>query len=216
MCLMAISAQISPADNNSDTDTSGYVDLGLSVKWATCNLGATKPEEMGDYYAWGETSIKLDYGSFFEYKWSYDGTYNTLNKYNTKHSFGVVDKKKVLDAEDDAAHVKLGGKWRIPTRAEWSELMKKCTWTWTTQGGVNGYKVTSKINGESIFLPTTLYRDRIRVGPDDHGSYHGYYWSSSLCTVEPDEAWNMYLASIYFHMSHESRCRGMSVRPVTE
>ncbi len=199
-----------------DIDTSGYVDLGLSVKWATCNLGATKPEEWGDYYAWGETYTKSTFYTYATYKWTYDGTYYSMNKYNTKYSYGVVDKKKVLDADDDVARVKLGDKWRIPTRAEWKELQKKCTWTWTTQGGVVGYKVTSKTNGNSIFLPAAGYLNEGRLRAGNHGNYYGYYWSSSLCTVEPCNAWNMLFYTNFVEVSNDSRSLGMSVRPVTE
>ena len=104
----------------------GYeaVDLGLSVRWATCNVGANSPEEYGGYYAWGETEEKKDY-NWDTYKWC-KGSYNTFTKYCTNGSYGLIDNKIELDAEDDVAHVKLGGDWRMPTFDEIKELIEKC------------------------------------------------------------------------------------------
>ena len=127
-----------------------YVDLGLSVKWATMNVGATSPEEYGYYFAWGETEPK-DYYHSSTYKWC-NGSYNNLTKYCIDSDFGTVDNKTVLDLADDAAHINWGGAWRMPTVEEQQELLNNCTWTWTTQNGVNGYLVTSKKNGNSFFL----------------------------------------------------------------
>ena len=100
------------------------VDLGLSVKWANINVGAESPEDYGNYYAWGETSTKETYNwsTYFD---TNDGG-NTFTKYNNEGG------KTVLDPEDDAAHVNWGGSWRMPTQAEWWELINCCTWTWTT------------------------------------------------------------------------------------
>ena len=128
------------------------VDLGLSVKWAACNVGATTPEGFGDYFAWGETSPKSEY-SYATYKWMQDGNRSQLTKYCTLQSHGYngfVDGKKVLELEDDAAAVNWGGSWRMPTKDDMQELME-CTWEWTTLNGVNGYRVSG--NGNSIFLP---------------------------------------------------------------
>lgn len=121
------------------------IDLGLpsGVKWASFNVGATKPEDVGDYYAWGETHTKQDY-SLETYKW-YDGTFT---KYNAD------DNKIVLDLEDDVAHVKWGTEWRIPSAEDVQELIDNSTWTWTTINGVKGNLVTGP-NGNSIFLPAT-------------------------------------------------------------
>ena len=129
-----------------------YVDLGLSVKWATCNVGASKPEEYGDYFAWGETQPK-DYYDWSTYKWC-NGSYDTLTKYNTNSSDGTVDNKTTLDLSDDAARANWGGSWRMPTSAEQDELCNNCTWTCTKINGVEVYKVTSNINGNFIFLPS--------------------------------------------------------------
>ena len=187
-----------------------YVDLGLSVKWAACNFGATRPEEYGDCFAWGEVETKEDY-SWETYKWG--TSYTNLTKYNTKSSHGPVDSKTVLDPADDAVHVKLAGKWRMPTYAEWAELITKCTWTWTTLNGVNGRLVTGK-NGNSIFLPAAGRRDDTNFG--DAGS-RGYYWSSSLYTDWPSGAWRVSFDSSNVGRSGSGgRCYGFSIRPVSE
>ena len=120
-----------------------YVDLGLSVKWATCNVGATTPEEYGNYYAWGEVLPKTNY-SWATYSYC-NGTNGSMTKYCTIRSFGTVDNKTTLEAMDDAAAYNWGGSWRMPTEAECTELRRQCTWTWTTQNGKNGYKVTAAV-----------------------------------------------------------------------
>lgn len=189
------------------------VDLGLSVKWASFNLGATKPEEYGDHYAWGETGPKEDY-AWSTYKWCM-GAYNTLTKYCTDSSYGYngfTDGKTVLDPEDDAAHVNLGGKWRMPTDDEWTELRENCTWSWTTQNGVNGYLVTGP-NGNSIVLPAAGYRFNVYLYTA--GSY-GLYWSSSLNADYPSYAWRVDFGSGGVYRFGYDRCGGQSVRPVTE
>ena len=151
---------------------SGAVDLGLSVYWGTTNIGASKPEDYGDYYAWGETEPKESYSwSTYKYGTSSSGPFF---KYNTISSYGSVDDKTELEPEDDVASVKLGGEWRMPTDAEWTELRTKCTWTWTTNyngTGVKGQIVTAT-NGNSIFLPAAGYRRDTKLY--DAGSY-GYY-----------------------------------------
>lgn len=190
-----------------------WVDLGLSVKWATCNVGATKPEEYGDYFAWGETQPKSTY-NWSTYKWCNDSDGNTLTKYNTKSSYGTVDNKTTLDLSDDAARANWGGSWRMPTMAEQDELRNNCTWTWTTQNGVNGYKVTSKSNGNSIFLPAAGYRYGSSLGYAGSG---GFYWSGSLNADYPNCA-----CALYFYSDNVSRYNddgryyGFSVRPVCQ
>lgn len=188
-----------------------YVDLGLSVKWATCNVGANNPEDYGDYFAWGETTTKTTY-NWSTYKYC-NGSYNTLTKYNNSSSYGSVDNKTELDLSDDVARANWGGSWRMPTDAEWTELREQCTWTWTTQNGVYGRKVTSKTNGNSIFLPAAGYRDGSSL--TDAGS-GGYYWSSSLCMDYPDGAWyvNFNSSSVHRYKNFRSRYYGRSVRPV--
>lgn len=186
-----------------------YVDLGLSVKWATCNVGASKPEEYGDYFAWGETTPKSTY-DWSTYKWC-RGSRKNLTKYDNEISYGTVDNKTTLELSDDAARANWGGSWRMPTRAEQDELREKCTWTWTTQNGVKGYKVTSKINGNSIFLPAAGYRDDSSL--DNAGSF-GRYWSSSLDTDSPYLAWRVSFYSDSVYGSNYGRNYGFSVRPV--
>ena len=193
------------------------VDLGLSVKWATCNVGADTPEGYGNYFAWGETNPKSN-SAWSTYKWC-NGTYKTMTKYCINSSYGYngfTDNKTVLDAEDDAAHVNWGGSWRMPTNAEWTELRNNCTWTWTTQNGVNGYRVTSNKTGytdKSIFLPAA--GGRFDTSLSNVGAC-GYYWSSSLYTDYPYSAWFVDFSSNGVSRHNCSRYCGVSVRPVSE
>ena len=189
-----------------------YVDLGLSVKWATCNVGANSPEEYGDYFAWGELEPKETYNWSSAYKWC-KGSLKTLTKYNTNSSYGSVDNKTVLGATDDAAHANWGGSWRMPTDAEMTELREQCTWTWTTENGVNGYKVTSKTNGNSIFLPAAGYR---WDGSLSYAGSSGSYWSSSLNTDSPYRAWGVDFSSDSVSRYGSNRSCGQSVRPVCQ
>ena len=188
-----------------------YVDLGLpsGTKWATCNVGANKPEEYGGYYAWGETEEKENY-SWETYKWC-NGSENTMTKYCIDSDYGTVDNKTVLDLEDDVAHVKWGGSWRMPTKAELEELRTKCTWQWTTLNGINGYKVTGP-NGNSIFFPDAGYRDGSNVYDSDDC---GFYWSGSLGSNYSDSA--CYLGfgdDSYGWYAEEGRYFGQPFRPV--
>ena len=189
-----------------------YVDLGLpsGLKWATCNVGASSPEDYGGYYAWGETEEKSNY-EWSTYKWC-NGSQSTLTKYCTNSSYGTVDNKTVLDPQDDVAHVKWGGTWRMPTTAEFEELCDNCTWTWTTQNGVNGYKVTGP-NGNSIFLPAAGYRSGTKAYY--RGGY-GYNWSSSLTGFSSSWAVHLYFYSGYHKWYYNCRYYGQSVRPVSE
>ena len=194
----------------------GWVDLGLSVKWATCNVGASKPEEYGDYFAWGETKPK-DYYEWSTYKWRNGSSSSlTITKYCTDSYYGTVDNKTQLELSDDAARANWGGVWRMPTYEEQDELLKNCTWTWTTQNGVKGYKVTSKKSGytnKSIFLPAAGYRYETSLF--DAGS-DGRYWSSSLYTVNPGIAYLLGFNSSHVDRHRFSRYYGFSVRPVCQ
>ena len=189
-----------------------YVDLGLpsGLKWATCNVGASSPEDYGGYYAWGEIEEKSNY-DWSTYKWC-NGSYNTQTKYCTSSSYGTVDNKTVLDPEDDVAHVKWGGSWRMPTLDEQKELLNNCTWKWTTRNGVNGYTVTGP-NGNSIFLPAAGYRNG--TGVLSRGSYGGY-WSSSLRSNYSRSAYGLGFASGGRDWYDDGRCIGQSVRPVCD
>ena len=196
-------------DPNPNTGNHEYVDLGLSVKWATCNVGANSPEEYGDYCAWGETEPKSNY-AWNTYKYC-NGSSSTLTKYNNSSSYGTVDNKTTLEAADDAATANWGGSWRMPTDAELTELREQCIWTWTTQNGVNGYKVTSKKNGNSIFLPAAGYRFGSSLG---NAGSRGYYLSSSLNTGSPSDAYRLYFSSDSVYGRDTDRYYGQSVRPV--
>ncbi len=191
-----------------------YVDLGLSVKWATFNVGATKPEEYGAYFSWGEIEKKNDY-SWTTYHWC-NGSSNTLTKYNTSDGLGDVDSYTVLSSADDVAQAKWGGDWRMPTENEMNELLDNCKWTWTRLNGTNGYLVTSMVAGytsQSIFLPAA--GRRIDQHVDEVGST-GYYWTSSLFTEISYYA--MAVTQSFpggsVSKSPEGRRGGISVRPV--
>ena len=210
MCLIAFSF-VSCSDDDDDSSSvstaddgyavSGkinghyYVDLGLSVKWATCNIGADSPEDYGNYYAWGETETK--------------DSYTTSN--SVTYHVEIMD-DIAGDADYDAATANWGGSWRMPTYAEMRELKNNCTWTWTTENDVNGYLVTGS-NGNSIFLP---------AAGDDNGSSAGSvgsYWSS---TPDSSKAYYYYSYRMYFDSSGHyvyaegSRSSGHTVRPVSE
>ena len=190
------------------------VDIGLSVKWANANLGATAPEGYGDYYAWGETETQSDY-SWSTYKF---GNYSSLSKYNTDSAYGTVDNKTKLDPEDDVAHVKLGGNWRMPTSSEVAELISTrknsgYQWEWISLNGHNGWLVTYLVNNNSIFLPAAGYWNGASLS--DLGS-DGYYWSSSLNTDLQYDAWYVNFDTNFIYRHSQKRHYGFSVRPVTE
>ena len=213
-CMAALFAACEKNNVGSVTGTENghdYVDLGLSVKWATCNVGATKPEEYGSYYAWGETEPKTTY-DWSTYKWC-NGSWDNFTKYNTHSSFGTVDNKTVLELADDAAAVNWGVAWRMPTVEEWEELRRNCTWTWTTRNNVNGFEVKGT-NGNSIFLPAAGWRDN-----DDlyvAGRY-GHYWSSSLIPDCRGVAWYMsFIPGSVYGNYDDYRYYGQSVRAVCD
>ena len=146
ICMMMVSFK--PDGSDGKHEGHGYVDLGLSVKWATCNVGATSPEDYGDYFAWGETETKSEYTE--ENSATYGLSISQLE------SQGYIDGAGNLNPQYDAAAANWGGDWRMPTVAEMWELINNCTWTWTTQNGVSGYNVEGP-NGNSIFLPAAGY-----------------------------------------------------------
>ena len=184
------------------------VDLGLSsgLKWGSMNVGASKPEDYGNYYAWGETTPKTSYTTsnykFGPVKYSEITLYS---KYETKLG---GDKKTVLEAEDDAASANLGNGWRMATFAEWKELRESCTWTWTQRNGINGMLVTGP-NGKSIFLPASGV---FQSGLGKKGTY-GSYWTSTLASAE-----GMANAVDFYSGGNDKalidRSTGLSVRPV--
>ena len=194
-----------------------YVDLGLSVRWATMNVGAQAPQESGEYYAWGELEPKEVYDWVtYSFRTAGDTVYDVqLSKYNTKKNHGTVDNNTRLLKADDVANVKWGGGWRYPTIAEIEELMDEnnCTWTWTTMKGVDGYKVQSRKKGYKrryIFIPAAGARSGSGFDEKETG---GVYWSGTLieafyaCIISftPD-AISAYSAS--------ERFMGLPVRPV--
>lgn len=192
-----------------------YVDLGLSVNWAAFNIGATIPEESGDYYAWGETETKDEY-EWANYKWC-KGSFDTQTKYCFNGEYGFndyVDNKTLLEIEDDVAATLWGGEWRMPTMGEFRELLINCTWTWTTLNGVKGYKIRAKKEGYTdsfIFLPASGYFGSI----NETGSF-GCYWSSTLDTSAPDGAFHLDFSSKNKQPSAlDPRYMGMSIRAVT-
>ena len=173
-----------------------WVDLGLpsGLKWATCNVGASSPEDYGDYYAWGELSTKDEY---------------TRSNCST-------DGKSIRDISSnpncDVARAKWGGSWRMPTRAEFKELIYNCTCEWTTKGGHNGYKVTGP-NGNSIFLPAAGFRD----GADTYDAESiGYYWSATPLAIGAQGAYFLYFDSGNRGTFWTYRYYGHSVRPVSD
>ena len=177
-----------------------YVDLGLSVKWATCNVGANTPEEYGDYYAWGEVETKESYEP---------------NNYKFVNGGSAVNDKNTLDIENDVAHKEWGGKWRMPSREEFDELIQNCTWTWTTQKGVNGFLVTSnkpEYTDRSIFLPAAGLRSlsELRLSGNI-----GFYWTTTPSEHFAESACFLYITP-GFKSLYESAARNQAhtVRPV--
>jgi uncharacterized protein (TIGR02145 family) len=190
-----------------------YVDLGLpsGTLWATFNLGASSPEDYGDYFAWGETTTKSSY-SWSTYKYC-NGSYDKLTKYCYNASYGYngfTDNLAILEPSDDAATVQWGSGWRMPTQEEWQELRNNTTVTWTTQNGVNGRLFTAS-NGNSLFLPAAGCRFESSLY--DVGS-SGRYWSSLLIAASPRYAKYFYFRSDYCSMNYDDRYYGQSVRPV--
>lgn len=213
---------------------------GYRVYWAAINLSTCSPgimpEDYGDYYAWGETEtyytrqnpLTWKYGKTdgykrwgASYKW-YDSSHKKFTRYCPSERAsdcwggkGSPDNKtefRDYDYEDDAARVGLGSDWRTPTNSEWAELLDKCTWTWTTQEGVNGQMISAP-NGNSIFLPAAGYRYDSSLGS---AGTQGLYWSSSLDPSIPSNAWCLFFNSSGEKIRDFERCYGLSIRPVTE
>ncbi|MBO4587837.1 MAG: hypothetical protein J5711_02920 [Bacteroidales bacterium] len=222
VCLAALTIGMLSSCNNTNTKTTDadnntaeaeWVDLGLpsGLLWAKCNLGATTPEKFGDYYAWGETLPKNEYSMATYSYYNQEGENYTLNKYNTQESEGLADSLTVLEAADDAATSLLGDGARIPTVAEWQELLDNTTAEWTQQNGAQGYLLTAT-NGNSIFLPAAGFQNG-----DSHLSKNtGNYWSSSLETLLPNNAHILNFGSTGIRVSHYERFHGSPIRPVRQ
>lgn len=230
--ISKLEARIEALEKNSGVtiDAHEYVDLGLPSKtlWATCNVGAEKPEDYGLYFAWGETEgytgKTIGYTTdtsdghsfnFASYKWC-NGSDSRMTKYSTStkywdSSLGTSpDQKTVLDAEDDAATTYWGSGWCMPTKLQWDELKNNCTWEWKKVNDKNGYIVTAS-NGNTLFLPAAGYRYGSTI--DFVGNY-GYYWSSDLGTDYPYNAWLLDLNSSRVFTTTNGRYCGLSVRAV--
>lgn len=201
--IATIAGVLLAVTGNAQTAVSGtiaghdYVDLGLSVKWATCNVGALSPSDYGNYYAWGETTTKSTYK---------EGNCKTYNK-NIDDISG--------NPKYDAARANWGGSWRLPTKAEMEELKKECTWEWTCQGGHNGYKVTSKTNGNSIFLPAAGCRVKSKSLLYRAGEF-GYYWSSTPYEINTLVAYHLCFGGGDPYVFWIDRKFGHGVRPVSD
>lgn len=207
--------------SSSVTYSTEMVDLGLSVKWASCNLGANRPEQLGGYYAWGEVDIK----PFYEectYKW-YKGPFNDagiidnysnyIKKYNDGNYAGSVDNKYRLDLSDDAASVHLGRGWHIPTAENWQELIENCEWEQSKHGGVSGWDVKGP-NGNSIFIPAAGGIRRL--------SRAGVGTSCCYWTSDKDKKWSRESEATMIFINEDggglqengNRTCGLSIRPV--
>ena len=182
-----------------------WVDLGRSVKWADRNVGASSPGDFGSYFAWGEVSKKRNYT--WENLKYWDASSRKFSKY------GPVDGRMELDPSDDAAQAQWGGPWRMPSFEEIQELKEKCIWKWSSQNDRGGYRVTSTVNGASIFLPTPGCRsDNKRFSADSYG----YYWSSTLNPDNPEHAMGLFFTHESIGWLDSTRQIGRSVRPVMQ
>ncbi|MBR4301468.1 MAG: hypothetical protein IKT84_06075 [Bacteroidales bacterium] len=171
-----------------------YVDLGLSVKWATCNVGANAPHEYGNYYAWGETETK-----------------NSYNKSNSL-TYRKVRENISGDASRDASRANWGTCWRMPTKEEMLELINGCNWTWTTQNGTRGYKVIGR-NGNSIFLPAAGGYDATTLGSRDKRCF---YWTSTPESGLDHFAWVLCTTVNNIKIDWTTPYYGFPIRPVSK
>lgn len=192
VCMLMLSFK--PNGGNGKHQGYEYVDLGLSVKWATCNVGASSPVEYGDYFAWGETSSKEKY-----------------EEINCKTYCKPINDISG-NAQYDVAKAKWGGDWRMPTEEEMSELLNECEWTWELKDGVKGCKVTGP-NGNSIFLPAAGSRNGTTLS---NVGTSGSYWSSTHGEYENYDASYLYFVSRVHYNSYNLRDNGQSVRPVVK
>lgn len=193
-----------PAATTGTENGHEWVDLGLSVKWATMNVRAGNCEDIGWAFTWGDIDLPSIY-DWSGYRWC-NGSATSITKYSKE-----LDNKTILDPEDDAAHIYWGGAWRMPTLTELDELRNKCTWTGDVQNDMNGYIVVGP-NGNSIFLPATGYQNGRYA---NSFGMKGYYWSSSLGT-SPDLAYYLTFDPSNVTCDVNSRCRGYYIRAVCQ
>lgn len=191
-----------------------YVDLGLpsGTLWATCNIGATKPEEFGDYFAWGETEPKEVY-DYLSYKYATTkGQFlESITKYNMFENIGIIDSLSMLLPEDDVVTVKWGFDWRMPTTDEMNELVENCEYKWIEFNGVYGAKFIGK-NGKSVFFPAAGFRRNMNENSE---LIEGYYWSSSISLELEDNALLLYFRELGILSNFDiDRCKGLPVRAV--
>ena len=193
-----------------------YVDLGLSVKWATCNVGADTPEEYGLWYPWGEVNNRgnFDWVSYKFYLYS-RGSCHTVSKYIRDSEHGTVDNRTILDLEDDVAHINWGCNWRMPTSAEIDELCDNCTSKWTSLDGVPGCRFTSNKPGYTdrfIFLPAAGFRDDLNDSKYVKVGSLGLYWSNTL--YYGGKGYCLALDHFGAGWDYHERYCGLTVRPV--
>ncbi len=203
------------SSNNPFENGHEFVDLGLSVKWAKCNIGASSSEQRGDYFAWGEvrTKNRYDWDTYSMCK----GSQYTLTEYNTSSHSGRVDDRTELSSSSDVAKAKWGGKWRIPTAGEFTELINRCHWGKCKLGGSQGnvYRIEGP-NGNSIILPTTgVQSGNAEIYPMDYGN-DGFYWADS---IDPQCSYAAFCLGFDFYydevrISKDYRCFGHPIRPV--
>ena len=195
-------------------DGHDFVNLGLSVLWATTNLGTTDANPYGDYFGWGEVTEHLDAGLWESYRFRIDGSSNDnvrFSKYNYSSWHGKIDSIGVLDKTDDVAAVEWDGSWRMPTLAEIKELVDSCDWQWTTMDARSGYLVTSRINKATLFLPASGYA---RAGSIFGVNTSGYYYCSTLNKVNSIKAYSLYFNSQTVSSVNKERYNKYSVRAV--
>lgn len=194
-----------------------FIDLGLpsGTKWADCNLGATKPEEYGDYFMWASAKPNTKDKCCWENTPYHSGPIGGSRwiKYNVINRYGVVDNKDMLDEEDDAAYIATNGKCRIPTGDECEELLDYTTNEWVQLNGVNGRKFTSKKNGNSIFIPTSGFQLDHTVCAH---TFWGFIWSSTLNTKHPHLVSYLKFYSDDCRVSSTCRSAGFPIRPVSK
>ncbi len=191
-----------------------YVDLGLpsGTLWATCNIGASLPSDCGEYFSWGEISTKPDFDAS---TYSYVSSNEKPTKYCNDASFGndgFVDNLITLEPSDDVATSQWGSGWCMPTKQQWDELRTHCKWMRTVRDGKKGSEVKGP-NGNTIFLPATGKRDAWNKAPGHVGEI-GYYWTSSLYTDNPQNAWYLYFGSGSAGISSNYRYFGLAIRAV--